>query len=208
MSSFRSGDALPRWCELRSFEIHDLQQGQSVAQSRKADKERLVAAFGTTQILLPSGSIILKENQFYDVPAEGWTLRGCSQRAQIVRLSGQWGSDMGGCGIFRAANQDKPSDNGDAVAYRKTTSIDSHYHDCDEYWIILDGGGTVVIDERHIEVKPGDCVAIGMGHQHDLPVVTAPLKAVFFETSLQGSKRVGHLWQHTHGQGHALPERV
>lgn len=208
MSAFRSGDTPPHWCELRGFEIHDLRQDQIVAQARAADKERLVAAFGTTQVLLPHGSVILKENQFLDVAAAQWKLRGCSRHAQLVRLSGRWGSDIGGCGIFRAASQEKPKDAGDPVSYRKTTSIDSHYHDCDEYWIVLEGQGTVVIDRRHIGVSVGDCVAIGMGHQHDLPVVAAPLKAVFFETTLQGEKRVGHLWSHTHGSAQPQPGRV
>jgi hypothetical protein len=31
---------------------------------------------------------------------------------------------------------------------------------------------------------------------------------VFFETSLEGEKRVGHLWQHTHGLAHPKPERT
>jgi mannose-6-phosphate isomerase-like protein (cupin superfamily) len=208
VSSFRSSQTPPPWCELRGFEIHDLQPDQFVPQSRRAPRERLVVSFGTVQLRLPDGSVILKENQFFDVPADQWELRGCSRRAQLVRLSGNWGCEIGGCGIFRAANQEKPTDTGDPVTYRKATSIDSHYHDCDEYWIVLEGGGTVIIDERRIEVSVGDCVAIGMGHQHDLPIVTQPLKAVFFETTLQGDKRVGHLWAHTHGRGRPLPERV
>jgi mannose-6-phosphate isomerase-like protein (cupin superfamily) len=57
-------------------------------------------------------------------------------------------------------------------------------------------------------VRPGDCVTIGMGHHHDFPLIDAPVKAVFFETTLEGAKRVGHLWNHTHGLAQPKPERI
>lgn len=209
MSVFRGGEAPPAWCELRNFEVLNIVDGQIVDQHRSQQKERLLATAGTTQLVLPDASVILKENQFIDIAsAESWRLRGCSRTAQLVRLSGRWGRDVGGCGIFRAANQDDPKDGGDPVDYRKTTSIDSHYHDCDEYWIILEGDGTVVIGQRRFNVTVGDCIAIGMGHRHDLPTVTTAVKAAFFETTFGGNKRVGHLWNHTHGLAQPKPERV
>jgi mannose-6-phosphate isomerase-like protein (cupin superfamily) len=125
-----------------------------------------------------------------------------------VRLSGRWGADLGGCGIFRVVRQDNPVNRGDPVSYPKTTSVDVHYHDCDEYWIMLEGAGTARVGARQIPVQPGDCVTIGMGHHHDFPLVDAPVKAVFFETTLEGAKRVGHLWNHTHGPAQPRPERI
>jgi mannose-6-phosphate isomerase-like protein (cupin superfamily) len=94
------------------------------------------------------------------------------------------------------------------VEYPKTTAVDPHYHDCDEYWIVLDGACTTMVGGRHFPMRPGDCAPIGMGHHHDMPTVTAPVKAVFFETTLEGEKRVGHLWNHTHGVARPMPERV
>ena len=47
---------------------------------------------------------------------------------------------------------------GDAVAYPKTTRVDSHYHDCDEYWILLEGRATVVVGDAAMEMRPGDGV--------------------------------------------------
>ncbi|MGH2616746.1 MAG: cupin domain-containing protein, partial [Thermomicrobiales bacterium] len=87
----------------------------------------------------------------------------------------------------------------DPVSYPKTTSFDSHYHDCDEYWIVWAGRGVAVSEGQEYEVGPGDCVATGMGHHHDFPRVQEPVQAVYFETTLQGAKRRGHLWEHTHG---------
>ena len=72
---------------------------------------------------------------------------------------------MGGCGIFTARDTDSPSNRGDPVAYDKSTSVDSHYHDCDEYWILLEGRATVVVNQEAAEMRSGDCLCIGMGHQ-------------------------------------------
>jgi mannose-6-phosphate isomerase-like protein (cupin superfamily) len=55
---------------------------------------------------------------------------------------------------------------------------------------------------------PGDCLAIGMGHHHDFPLVTLPVRAVYFETTLEGEKRRGHLWEHTHGPAVPWLDRV
>jgi mannose-6-phosphate isomerase-like protein (cupin superfamily) len=206
--AFRSGYEAPQWCELRDFDILVFGEGDTVRQVRRQPKERLLAVSGTTQVTLPRRSLVLKEGQFLDlVSVEAWRLRACSAEAGIVRLSGRWGEDLGGCGLFRVVNQDNPVNIGDPVGYPKTTSVDSHYHDCDEYWIFLEGGGTVVVGGRSIEVAAGDCVPIGMGHHHDLPIVVAPVKSVFFETTLERAKRVGHLWNHTHGPADPAMER-
>jgi mannose-6-phosphate isomerase-like protein (cupin superfamily) len=94
------------------------------------------------------------------------------------------------------------------VSYRKETNFDSHYHDCDEYWIFFKGRGVAVSEGKHYEVAAGDCVATGMGHHHDFPLVYEPLEAVFFETTLEGQKRRGHLWEHTHGLAQPQAERI
>jgi mannose-6-phosphate isomerase-like protein (cupin superfamily) len=94
------------------------------------------------------------------------------------------------------------------VDYPKTTHFDSHYHDCDEYWILFQGRGIAVSEGKMYEVREGDCVATGMGHHHDLPRVIEPMKAVYFETTLEGQKRRGHLWNHTHGPAEPKRGRV
>jgi mannose-6-phosphate isomerase-like protein (cupin superfamily) len=86
------------------------------------------------------------------------------------------------------------------VRYPKSTAIDRHYHDCDEYWIVLAGRATVVVGDDAAEMVPGDCLCIGMGRHHDMPQAPEPVMAVYFETSLERQRRVGHLWEHTHGR--------
>ena len=209
MTVFRTERAPPAWCQLRSFDIVDFKAGESVRHSRRQPKERLLVTAGTVQV----------QSRWRFRGAEGkpiprsfmnveWTILGCSPTAQLVRLSGTWGADISGCGIFRVANQDNPKDGGDPVSYPKTTGVDSHYHDCDEYWIVLEGECEVVVGSRNLPMTPGDCLAIGMGHHHDMPRVNTPVKAVFFETTLERGKRIGHLWNHTHGLAVPAPERV
>jgi mannose-6-phosphate isomerase-like protein (cupin superfamily) len=194
---------------LKAFEIHTLARDETVARTPATRSERLMGTLGTCQLRRGSRTLLLKEGQFLDIdPAEGeWTMIGAADRAQFVRLCGDWGDDMAGCGIFRVQPSDEPNQ-GDPVDYPKHTKIDRHYHDCDEYWIILEGAGEVVVDDRHSHVDVGDCLCIGTGHPHDFPLVDRDVKAVFFETTLYGRKRTGHLWNHTHGQAQPMPERI
>jgi mannose-6-phosphate isomerase-like protein (cupin superfamily) len=206
---FRSGEAPPHWCELTAFYIHDLGIDEIVSCSPEGGRERLLVTNGTCQIQVDGGSQVFKEAQFVDVPADtSYTVVGKSEGAQAVRLIGRWKNELGGCGVFRVQNAPDWTNKGDPVSYPKRTSVDSHYHDCDEYWILLDGAGEAVVGKNHFPMRPGDCLAIGMGHHHDFPDAAEPVKAVYFETSLEGEKRVGHLWQHTHGPAHPKPERT
>ena len=100
---------------------------------------------------------------------------------------------------------DDPHDRGDPVSYPKATAFDAHYHDCDEYWIIFEGEGVAVSEGIAYDVAPGDCIATGMGHHHDFPQASETVRAVFFETTLKGDKRRGHLWNHTHGPAQPQP---
>lgn len=209
MTLFRTDTAPPAWCELERFEVITLQRDETITRTPSTKTERLIGTLGTCQLRRNSSTLLLKEAQFIDLdPADGaWTMVGAADPGQFVRLSGHWGSDMAGCGIFRVTRSDA-GDKGDPVTYPKHTAIDRHYHDCDEYWIILDGTGEVVVDDRHAKVSPGDCLCIGTGHPHDFPLIDTPVKAVFFETTLYGRKRTGHLWNHTHGPAEPMPGRI
>ena len=199
----------PTWCELESFEIVTLKDGGAHRFTRRGRREKLIVARGTCRLaapadqLLPEGAVVDLEE-----PTACFSVRDASPGTTLVRMAGRWGAETGGSGLFGVQPSDDPRDAGDEVAYPKETNFDSHYHDCDEYWIILEGRGVAVSEGKHYEVGPGDCVATGMGHHHDFPLVTAPIRAVFFETTLEGRKRRGHLWDHTHGPALPRPDRV
>ena len=50
--------------------------------------------------------------------------------------------------VFRAENVATPSDKGDPVSYAKHPNIDAHYHDCQEFWLLLEGAAEVVKRDR------------------------------------------------------------
>jgi mannose-6-phosphate isomerase-like protein (cupin superfamily) len=110
--------------------------------------------------------------------------------------------------LFRVENTTASADKGDVVDYEKCTDLDSHYHDCDEFWILYEGRATAVSEGKVYVVQAGDCLATGMGFHHDMPVVEEPVRAVYFETALEGKKRRGHLWDHTHGVAVPIAARV
>jgi mannose-6-phosphate isomerase-like protein (cupin superfamily) len=212
MTVFRHNQPSPNWCELKGFEILDLENGAQLSRTRAETRQRLLCTLGTVQIRHSAGTIVLKENQFLDLHdatrERDWSALACSPKAQLVTLSGAWGTDISGCGTFRVVAEPGVAHIGDPVTYPKATRVDPHYHDCDEYWIILEGRGKVMVGGKTMDTGPGDCVPIGMGHHHDMPLVDAPVKAVFFETTLEGEKRIGHLWNHTHGPARPQPERM
>jgi mannose-6-phosphate isomerase-like protein (cupin superfamily) len=210
MTVFRSGASLPAWCELEHFEIIELAPARARAVPRRARKERVLVTSGYCQAAIGARSQVIRQGQFLDLAAgeAGWEFRSREISCQLVLLLGRWGEELGGCGLFSAEANPPSAVRGDPVDYPKNTSIDSHYHDCDEYWLILAGAGTVVVGGRQFRVTAGDGIAIGMGHHHDLQEVQAPVKAVYFETTLEGQKRIGHLWSHTHGAAEPKLERV
>jgi len=211
MPVFRSGAGLaPEWCELEYFEIIDLPAGTAHRFDRLGAKEKLVVADGRVRVASDGRAADTDAGACIDLQtANGrFEVEAVYADAKLVRMCGRWGDEVGGCGLFAAEPAEETQTGGDPVPYSRNTAVDNHYHDCDEYWIILQGHGLAVSEGRTYEVGPGDCVATGMGHHHDLPRLLEPLRLLYFETTLEGRKRSGHLWNHTHGQAEPKPERV
>lgn len=214
MPVFKSGKGLaPDWCELEFFDIIDLKPGDTHKFDRMGVKEKLivgegrcrVAANGQEQELEKGGMVDLT-----DTAAAPIEVREVLEPSTLIRMAGRWGEEVGGSGLFPVWNaaEENPPNWGGPVSYKKMTAFDNHFHDCDEYWILYRGRGIAASEGSFYEVGPGDCVATGMGHHHDFPEVIEPVSAVFFETTMQGQKRPGHLWEHHHGAAEPLPERV
>lgn len=202
MPVFQSGPGRsPGWCEMEYFEIIKLQPGDRCRIQRTAEKEKLIVTEGMCRFVTGGRSWNAEERAQFDIGSEtdGWEAEEVISPTTIVRMCGRWGTELGGSGIFRVVKSEAPRDGGDQASYPKETSFDSHYHDCDEYWILLEGHGVAVSEGRHYEVRAGDCIATGRGHHHDFPLVYAPVKAVYFETTMEGLKRRGHLWEHKDG---------
>jgi mannose-6-phosphate isomerase-like protein (cupin superfamily) len=207
---FKSGDVTPAWCELTDFEIVTLPPGVRHRFARRAPKEKLIICQGQCRIAANGTEIDATAGSNIDLPgaAECFEVREVSEEIVAVRLCGRWGDETGASGLFAVNSSATPADKGDPVPYQKSTNFDSHYHDCDEYWIVWAGRGVAVSEGQTYDVGPGDCVATGMGHHHDVPQVRDTLRGVYFETTLEAAKRRGHLWEHTHGPAQPRMDRV
>ncbi|WP_374019133.1 cupin domain-containing protein [Paenibacillus thiaminolyticus] len=70
--------------------------------------------------------------------------------------------------------------------------VELHYHDCNEYWIIVSGRGTCTTEGDTYELGPGDIVLTKRGDEHSL-VVTEDMVAVYFYGIMPEGGVAGHL---------------
>ncbi len=135
---------VPSWCEMTYFEIRNLKPGGRHVFFRKAQKEKLflcgghsVVETGRTRYEARSGDIISLDGE------EGMfrVQNQANTEATFVRVCGHWGQETGGAGVFTLDRSDNPKNIGDPTEYPRNTVFDNHYHDFDEYWIIVAGQG-------------------------------------------------------------------
>jgi mannose-6-phosphate isomerase-like protein (cupin superfamily) len=210
MPIVKSNETLPEWGELRRYGFHRGGEADRLEIPVIGPRARILVTEGVCFVDCGSVRMMLRENQFADLnPASAkFLVSGFWSGFTVLVLEGNWGDALGGCGIFEFDATSPPKYQGDPVAYSKSTHFDSHYHDCDEYWILISGDADVVIDDKTLPVIAGDCVVIGNGHHHDIPHVRSRVRAAYFETTLEGKQRVGHLWNHKHGQARPHPARA
>ena len=202
MPVFQSGRGqAPDWCELEFFDIVELPAGSAHTFERIGDKEKLIVGHGRCRIAAGGDPLDAEEGTVLDLiePSDRFEVIEAAEPCTLIRMAGRWGEECGGSGVFTGVKADAPESRGDPRDYERNTSFDNHYHDCDEYWIIFEGRGVAVSEGKHYEVVPGDCVATAAGQHHDFPLIHEPVKAVYFETTLMGRKRRGHLWENIHG---------
>lgn len=86
--------------------------------------------------------------------------------------------------------------------------FDRHYHDCDEYWLIIEGQATVRSGGQDYLVGPGDLVCTPAGDEHDILETYSDLRGFFLEGPLPGGGRPGHLHRDpTYAAGHPVPRK-
>jgi mannose-6-phosphate isomerase-like protein (cupin superfamily) len=206
MPVFRSGKGeAPGWCEMEYFDIVRLGAHETHRYSRLGIKERLFIGSGEGLFLFGDEKRPVKTGDYLDIPAEvkNYEVTTNIQPATLIRVCGRWEDEIGGCGVFSLENSSDPKNDGDPVDYPRTTDFDCHYHDFDEYWILFEGSGTIMSENKLYDVSAGDCVATRKGDHHDFPIVNETVHGIYFETTLRGKRRLGHLWKHMHGQPRA-----
>jgi mannose-6-phosphate isomerase-like protein (cupin superfamily) len=213
MPVFRAGiGQAPAWCELEQFEFIELLPDAAHTCIRQGEKEEIVVCRGTIKAESGDVSAELTAGLKMDLasPAQpGFVLTALDGPALVLRAMGRWQS-VTSSGIFSVRTAAPPTHD-TPYDYRKSTGFDNHYHDCDEYWIFFSGHCRVVSEGQGSDVGPGDCLATGMGWHHDVVCIlgdTEPVRAIWFEGTLEGQQRIGHLWEPSHGKAVPLPERV
>jgi mannose-6-phosphate isomerase-like protein (cupin superfamily) len=211
MPIVKSGNCqMPAWCELEFFEIVQLEPGTAHRFERCGQREKLILADGRCTVCYENQKMPVGKGANLDLsnPHDRFEISDVSQKAIVVRMCGRWKLETGGSGLFSVSNSLKPMDDGDPCSYPKTTNFDRHYHDCDEYWILVEGEGLAVSEDKFYQLRTGDCLVTGMGHHHDFPEVYEPVSAIYFETTLEGRKRLGHLWNHRDGCAEPKADRI
>lgn len=197
MPVLRSGEPFPDWSEIEFFEFITPRPGPSRKFPRRSTREVLFCGDGPCRLRLPGEVLELAANTTLELP-EGtgtWTLEDTGPDTRLVRLGGHWQEPCGTRGLFILEPAAHPGNSGTPAEYARNTAFDNHYHDCDEVWIFTRGSGMAVSAGRHHRVTAGDCVLTRRGDHHDFPWVDTTVHAAWFETTLHGRRRPGHLWR-------------
>lgn len=75
-------------------------------------------------------------------------------------------------------------------------TVELHFHDCNEFWIIIDGRGVATSEGVTYELGPGDMLLTKQGDEHSLEV-TEKMIAVYFYGVMPLGGRDGHLHKET-----------
>ena len=208
MPVFTSSDPIPTWCELREFSIHELPHGTQSTFETRHPRELFICTEGQLELEHDSVRTTLSAGERFEAGGSRPIRVRALAESGLFHATGRW-TDVSGAGIFSvrngaAAGGDPP------LVNEKRTPFDNHYHDCDEYWIFLDGRATVASENRIHRVAPGTCVATGMGWHHDVLQCDDErgIRAVWFETALEGRRRAGHLYASCNGVAEPKHDRI
>ena len=75
---------------------------------------------------------------------------------------------------------------------KKGGEVELHYHNCNEYWVIVEGRGICTTEGDTYEIGPGDMGLTKEGDEHSL-VVTEEMTELYFYGRLEPGGVVGHL---------------
>ena len=194
MPVYKEGDtSISAWGDVEAFSFIEAEEGVCEIDFL-GPKERYFVVEGEITVRANDETAHYAKGGFFDPPRGARITINGNGKWKLCRVRGNWGEELGGSGIFGVTRSDVPQNPGFPANYPRNTSFDNHYHDCDEYWILFIGSGTAYSEGQPYDVSPGDCIATRAGDYHDFPICAEQVEAVFFETTLKGQKRTGHLW--------------
>lgn len=201
---------IPKWCQLKKYEKLELLAEKPVMLSESYPKVTVRVLSGKVRIQDGNAEIEMTPWQSYASDNPNLILTHIAvwfiETSEVVVLYGDWKEDHKEAGMFvvSPAKYKEPHNIGSKLDCIRNTLFDCHYHDFDEYWLLVEGSGIVYNEGKFFEVHPGDCVITGMGYEHDFPIVYSRVTSVSLHTDMMGQKRIGHLWRHTDGP--AIPD--
>ena len=195
-----SENKFPEWSEVKRISQFPINPNSTVEITKSFLKYALFVISGDCIIRTNGYEKTFKKNDSLFFNKKRISIKSSHQKAEIVMIEGTWNDEIGGSAVFKMSKHSIPKNLGDSVDYSRTNDFDNHYHDFDEYWIILKGRGCAVSEGVKYKFSGGDIIATRMCDHHDLPEVYEDIHGIYFETSLRGQKRIGHLWNHTHGE--------
>jgi mannose-6-phosphate isomerase-like protein (cupin superfamily) len=196
-----SEDMMPSWSDLDFIDVINLKEGEIRSFISTSERELYFIGDGLCRMVINRKISYAQRGHTFKIEALNSTIKVKAETdCVIIVIGGHWEGLTGTHGLFKLDNSDNPTNTGDPADYPRKTSFDNHFHDCDEYWVIYQGSGLAVSEGKKYELAPGYCLATKMGDHHDIPEVYDEIHAVWFESSLKGLMREGHLWVHTHGE--------
>lgn len=195
-----SENKFPDWSEVKRITQLSIEPNNKTDIKKTFAKYALFVISGECNIKANGYDKIFLENDSLFSDKKNIFIQTTNTITEIVMIEGNWRNEVGGSAVFMMSKHSTPRNIGDPTDYPRTNDFDNHYHDFDEYWIILKGSGLAVSEGVKYKFSGGDIIATRMGDHHDLPEVYEDIHGIYFETSLRGQKRLGHLWNHTHGE--------
>jgi len=195
-----SENKFPEWSEVKRITQLSIEPNITAEITKSFPKYAIFVISGECSIRTNGYEKIFLENDSLFSDKKNISIKTTMQKTELVMIEGIWSDEIGGSAVFKMSRHSTPRNIGDPFDYQRKNDFDNHFHDFDEYWIILKGSGLAVSEGVQFKFSGGDIVATRMGDHHDLPEVNEDIHGIYFETSLRGQKRLGHLWNHTHGE--------
>ncbi|HAB53046.1 MAG: hypothetical protein A2315_15080 [Ignavibacteria bacterium RIFOXYB2_FULL_35_12] len=195
-----SENKFPEWSEVKKISRFYIEPNGFMEITKSFPKYALFVVCGEFILKVNGYEKTFLENDSLFSDKKSVSIKSSDKKTELVMIEGNWSDERGGSAVFRMSSCSTPRNIGDPVDYPRTNDFDNHYHDFDEYWIILKGSGLAVSEGIKYTFSAGDIIATRMGDHHDLPDVYEDIHGIYFETSLKGKKRIGHLWIHTHDE--------
>lgn len=186
----------PDWSELDYFDVIRLDFLQEYSHKKKSNKESIFIGEGNCELVWNKRKSILHYGDHFHNSAAAIDIISNTKQCTLIIIGGNWDDQTGNSGVFKMRWSPNPRNIGDPTDYDRNTDFDNHYHDCDEYWIIFNGNADVVSEGNHYHISDGDCLITKMGDHHDIVHIEDYLEGIYFETTLRGEKRLGHLWKY------------